>query len=365
MRMPRSLLNAGRAGLGRLRGLGTLWRVALAAGLLWAVLVLAYAIGFLAIAADNQSRGTVFLDAMFLVVALVLPLILIGLAAWLADELARQRALLGALAEVVGPLITSLQTTSATLREHGPASPQDIHRAVQGALTGARGPDVTPTLERILAHLTQTRAALEAMAGPPQPAPPAAPSPPPERRPAVARRPPPEAANQPDLPLLPEAEPAGPPDWPDLIRALDFPRDADDRDGFRALKAALRHHSLAQMLQAAEDVLDLLSQEGVFMDDLPVAPPEPADWRRFIAGARGAEVAGVGGIRDEAALKVARDLMKSDPIFRDTALFFQRRFDAVLQDFAREADDEMLRAIADTRSGRAFMLLARLSGSFD
>ena len=77
---------------------------------------------------------------------------------------------------------------------------------------------------------------------------------------------------EPALPLLPAEEAPARPDWPDLVRALDFPRDADDTAGFRALKAALRHHGLAQMLQAAEDVLNLLSQEGVFVDELPMAP---------------------------------------------------------------------------------------------
>jgi hypothetical protein len=56
--------------------------------------------------------------------------------------------------------------------------------------------------------------------------------------------------------------------------------------------------------------------------------------------------------------------MKSDPIFRDTALFFHRRFDAVLAEFASEASDERLLELADTRSGRAFMLLARVNGAF-
>ena len=57
--------------------------------------------------------------------------------------------------------------------------------------------------------------------------------------------------------------------------------------------------------------------------------------------------------------------MKSDTIFRDTALFFQRRFDAVLTEFAAGAGDAELVELAGTRSGRAFMLLARLSGSLD
>ena len=131
------------------------------------------------------------------------------------------------------------------------------------------------------------------------------------------------------------------------------------------LKAALRHNGLAQVLQAAEDVLSMLAVEGIYVDDLALEPGDPAAWRRFVGGVRGAEVSGAGGIRDPQALEAARKMMKSDMVFRDTALFFQRRFDAVLTEFAPGASDAELLALAGTRSGRAFMLLARLSGSFD
>ncbi len=153
--------------------------------------------------------------------------------------------------------------------------------------------------------------------------------------------------------------------WADLTRALDFPRDGNDAEGFRALKAALRHHSLARMLQAAEDVLNFLSQEGVYMEDATLENADPDDWRRFIAGERGAGVASVGAIRDPATLDRVRALMKSDAIFRDTALFFQRRFDVVLNEFGANATDDQLTRLADTRSARAFVLLSRLGGSFD
>jgi hypothetical protein len=149
------------------------------------------------------------------------------------------------------------------------------------------------------------------------------------------------------------------------VRALDFPRDADDRDGFRALKAALRHPSLAQMLQAAEDVLNLLSQEGVYVDELAMDPVDPVAWRRFIAGVRGPEVAAVAGIRDPHAIDTARRLTASDSIFRDSALFFRRRFDGVLAEFAAEAKEAELVELVGTRSGRAFMLLTRLNRSLD
>jgi hypothetical protein len=172
-----------------------------------------------------------------------------------------------------------------------------------------------------------------------------------------------EAEAQPALPM-PAPEPEAALGWDDLLRAWDFPRDAEDRAGFDALRRALRHHDLAQMLQAAEDVLNLLSREGVYMDDLVHEPASAEAWRAFLDGQRGESVAAVGGIRDERAVGTVRTLMKADPIFRDTSLFFQRRFDGLLTDLAADADDAQLLALADTRSGRAFMLCARASGSF-
>jgi hypothetical protein len=324
------------------------------------VLVAGYAVGYFGAAGD----GATLLDGLFFLIALVLPLVLVALVARLAEELGRQRAAVATLAEVVPPLIAALDGTRSALEAHAPASPQAIRREVEAALAAGRGADAAASRpERPPSGHAEPRAARQTL-----PARSSAPLPPAAPAPREAARPPrpagPAAEPPPPLPLLPEAEADGRPDWPTLIRALDFPRDAGDRDGFRALKLALRHHGLAQMLQAAEDVLTLLSQQGLYMDDLAPAPADPEAWRRFIAGRRGAEAAGVGAIRDPGALETARALTRADPIFRDTALFFQRRFDAVLGEFAAGVDDAAIAALADTRSARAFMLLARLSGSF-
>ena len=99
--------------------------------------------------------------------------------------------------------------------------------------------------------------------------------------------------------------------------------------------------------------------------DLPMAPVDATAWRWFMAGTRGPGVAGLGGIGDTRAQEAARRLMRSDSIFRDSALFFLRRFDSVLSEFCSEASDAQIEDLAGTRSGRAFMLLARLSGSLD
>lgn len=353
------------------------WALAATAG--WAVLVLAYAIGFLSVAAAGEGRGSLFLDAMFFLLALSFPVLLVWLAAWMAEELARQREVVAALAEVTAPLTGALAATLDALERQTPAtSPEAIHRVVQNAVIGART-DYSVPLDRLLAGQARVEVALQKLAfRRPQAEPPAEPPaeilsappspPPPTLRPMPEPEPEPAPAAieiEPGLPLIAEPEHPVRPGWADLVRALDFPRDADDAAGFRALKVALRHHALAQMLQSAEDVLNLLSQEGVFVDELPMEPVDAGAWKRFIAGKRGPEVTGLGGISDARALDAARALMRSDSIFRDTALFFQRRFDSVLSEFARDADDDQVAELAGTRSGRAFMILARLSGSLD
>jgi len=344
-------------------------RAATLTSVVWAVLLGGYALAF--IDGASNPRGTVLIDGLFFLVALVLPLILIWLAALLAEELERQRDIVAALAEAAAPMIDVMETTRATLERNGPVSPSALQKAVQGALLGARGPDHGPRIEELVAGQAEIYRLVSDVAARPAPTL-AEPS-----RPAVET---PNrfdesgsdapgadeiAAPEPDAQAEDPREVAFGLGWEDLTRALDFPRDGDDAEGFRALKAALRHHSLARMLQAAEDVLNFLSQEGVYMEDATPENTDPDDWRRFIAGERGADVASVGAIRDPATLDRVRALMKSDAIFRDTALFFQRRFDVVLNEFGANATDDQLTRLADTRSARAFVLLSRLGGSFD
>jgi hypothetical protein len=370
-RLPQAGADALGRAAARLEALGPIRRRALLASVIWTVLVAAYAIGFFAASA---ARGTTFLDGAFFLVTLALPLILVWLAAWLAEELARQRDMIAALADLATPLFAELEATRTELERHGPASPAEVRRAVEAGLQAGRGDATAVAAERILAGQAELGAALDRLRRrietAPGPAGPAARSAPAARRlrPAPASEPAaqPAGEGQPELPHL--AEPA-PPDeglaWDVLVRALDFPRDADDADGFEALRGALRHRRLALLLQAAEDVLTYLAQDGVYVDDLAPDPPDPAAWRRFVAGARGPVVDGVGGVRAEQQLEAARTLMRGDAVFRDTALFFLRRFESVLAALAAEADDAGLVALADTRSGRAFQLMARASGSFD
>lgn len=151
----------------------------------------------------------------------------------------------------------------------------------------------------------------------------------------------------------------------DLIRALNFPDTDQDTEGFTALRRALQDRSARQLVQASQDILTLLSQDGIYMDDLRPDRARPEIWRRFAKGERGRAMAGLGGVRDRSSLALSAGRMREDTIFRDAAHHFLRRFDQMLISFENEASDEDLVALSETRSARAFMLLGRVAGTFD
>ena len=151
----------------------------------------------------------------------------------------------------------------------------------------------------------------------------------------------------------------------DFIRALHFPETAEDKEGFRALRRALQDRNTSQLIQAAQDVLTLISQDGIYMDDLHPDRARPEIWRRFAKGERGKTMAALGGIRDRSSLALIAGRMRQDTIFRDSVHHFLRKFDHALCEFEKTASDQDLALMTDTRTARAFMLLGRVTGTFD
>lgn len=175
-----------------------------------------------------------------------------------------------------------------------------------------------------------------------------------------------EPDDQPTLALGTRVEDiAAPLDTADYIRALNFPETAEDERGFTALRRALKDRQAAQLIRAAQDALTLLSQDGIYMDDLRPDMARPEIWRKFAVGERGRSVAALGGIRDRSSLALTAGRMKQDPIFRDAAHHFLRIFDKNFVIFEETATDADITALSDTRTARAFMLLGRVAGTFD
>jgi hypothetical protein len=187
--------------------------------------------------------------------------------------------------------------------------------------------------------------------------------------PARPPAPPPAALSAEEQPSLalgtpPEAQ-AAPVAAGDVVRALNFPDSPDDAEGFRALRRALEDQNLARLIRAAQDVLTLLAQDGIYMDDLAADRARPELWRRFAEGARGREVAALGGVHDRETLATVIARMRQDTVFRDAAHHFLRQFDRSVSGFAATADDAALALLAETRTARAFMLIGRAAGTFD
>ena len=174
----------------------------------------------------------------------------------------------------------------------------------------------------------------------------------------------PDAAGQAGLALDPPPPAAAPLDGDSLIRALDFPRDARDASGFDLLRRALHDPGSAELIRAAQEVLSGLAAEGIETRDLNPDRARPEVWRAFAQGARGAAVAGLGGVRDRSVLALTGGRMRADPAFREAAHRFLRAFDRRLAAFEAEASDAQLVRLAETRAARAFMILGRVTGIF-
>lgn len=151
----------------------------------------------------------------------------------------------------------------------------------------------------------------------------------------------------------------------DFIAALNFPETTEDLAGFTSLKRGLKDRETAALIQASQDVLTLLSQDGIYVDDLKLDMAQSEPWRRFAKGERGSKVAALGGIKDRSSLALTNGRMKQDSVFRDTCHHFLRTFDKVFSNFEARATNSEICAFAETRTARAFMLVGRVTGTFD
>jgi hypothetical protein len=188
--------------------------------------------------------------------------------------------------------------------------------------------------------------------------------PPPEDRAAVIQVAPTAEQPQPGLAFATPME-KEPISVADFIKALNFPENEHDKEGFRTLRRALEDRSTERLIRASQDVLTLLSQDGIYMDDLRPDRARPEIWRRFAQGERGRTVAALGGIHDRSSLVLAAGRMKKDPVFRDAAHHFLRHFDRTFMEFEKNASDTEIVDLANTRTARAFMLIGRVAGTFD
>ena len=279
---------------------------------------LALAALFAALAPDDGGSG----GWLIWTTGLVLPLALIWLAVWSARSL----SLLREEAEELRALLGQMQDQAGGMGADAPQPASQMTTSESRAEPRAARP-----------------AAMAAPRAAPAPAP----------RPASDGR---QASLQLDSPAVTQLT------APELFFALNFPDGPEDREAIRCLRLALADPGLARLIRAAQDVVTLLAGQGVYMDELRIPEADPQLWRRFAEGARGEAVAGLAVIEDENALETAGQMLRSDEVFRDVAHHFLRHFDRLLSRRAQEDEPHVLAVLVETRSGRAFTLLAQATG---
>ena len=299
--------------------------------------------GFFLFAGDGEGSGGA-LGTVMVLVAIFLPIALIWIAAvtlrtarTMKEEAERLQAAIDAMRHAyVSQAQGGLAKSSVEKRlEEIAASAKQAETAIATFTSRRDAETVRPSADRKAAFVAPSAAAAQ-----------------PDEQPALALGTPAEST-------------AAPVSVADFIRALNFPDSENDRDGFRALRRALDDRGLAKLIRAAQDALTLLSQDGIYMDDLRPDRARPEVWRRFAQGERGKAIAALGGVRDRSSLALTAGRMRQDTIFRDAAHHFLRQFDRSFQSFEKTASDGEIAAFTDTRTARAFMLLGRVSGTFD
>jgi len=312
--------------------------VATILSIVWMILLAGYGAGYFGLLGDiAEPRDAAFLEVMFFLIVLVLPLALI----WLGSALIQRSFQIQDEARRLEREIRELRAGGSPQSQSGVSQPRIKDNRVETLQQRVtKLTDQIKQMETTITSVRQMQAAMQTQA--------ASGSVTPKKIPDT------KAPIQSDQPM----------DWSDLLRALNFPRDEKDAEGFRALRLAKRDESTGQLLRAAEDILNLLAQEGIYMDDLRPEIAPAYDWRRFADGTRGSDVDTVGGINAPEAMERIKTREKSDQIFRDTSLYFLRRFDIMLKSFTKGASDAQIQLLADTRTGRAFMLLGRAAGMF-
>jgi hypothetical protein len=156
----------------------------------------------------------------------------------------------------------------------------------------------------------------------------------------------------------------GPLTWELILKALHFPNDEHDLMGFSALKIARKNNTFSELLQVSEDFLNLIAQDAIYLDDLKIEPPPVEAWLSFISTNQNLNRRRLNCVGIDRQIKRLKSRIKTDTIFRDTSLMLMRRFDVLLRDHLKLANDDQIFKIAETRTGKAFLIVGKLSDSF-
>ncbi len=154
-------------------------------------------------------------------------------------------------------------------------------------------------------------------------------------------------------------------DWEKFVKAANFPDSEDDRETLEALYAVLTDREAAALLQTAEDVLSTLADLNLFMEDMQVHHAPIELWRSYIIDGDSRDILDIGGVRDPHAIEDVEFALNERQEFARISKAFFDQYETIVARLFQETDDPTLAVeLADTRTGRAYMLIGRAEGRF-
>lgn len=150
----------------------------------------------------------------------------------------------------------------------------------------------------------------------------------------------------------------------DIAHVLNFSDQKEKGDWANAFAQLSQDGRYLDFIRMAEDVIEVLESEGIYVEDLNLRTAQSDIWLEFASGERGEAVQDLAGIRDPSVLALTRGRLRNDPKFHDVALRFQKQFIHMLDELSEGAADEDFLLLNQSRGGRVFIILAEISGLF-
>ena len=148
-------------------------------------------------------------------------------------------------------------------------------------------------------------------------------------------------------------------DWRKFARAANFPESEQDKETLDALFDVLTDPEAAALLQSAEDVLATLAEADLYMEDFVPEPSPVSAWKTHLAG-RSEALTRLDAPVEESRVRAKID---ADPAFADLSERFAERYRTVLRRLFDEAgDDRIALELANSRTGRAYLLVEAARG---
>lgn len=153
-------------------------------------------------------------------------------------------------------------------------------------------------------------------------------------------------------------------DWSAVVQVL---TGTQARPGLRHILEKMKSDAdVAAVLLLTDQVAEELRHDKVFLEDLSVEHVSAPLWARFSRGERGGDLVSLAGISDDVSAAIVRARLRNAKGFRTLSLRLMIAYARLLE---RAVDDmgvdQRLVELAETRSGRAFMLIGGLTGTFE